>query len=77
MWFVSACWEFGEIEFARRLVGCLSPRAAAPLVVRAVEPMEVAPSPLEMLSTPLEMAAALLELVAVLLETGVHPTCPL
>ena len=77
MWLVSACWAFGEIEFARRLVGCLALRADAPLVARAVAPLEVAPTPLEMVDPPLEMAAALLELAAVLLETGVHPICPL
>ena len=77
MWWVSVCWAFGDIEFARGLVGCLALRAAALLVVRAVAPLEVAPAPLEMVSPPLEMSAALLEMAALLLETGIHPICPL
>ena len=77
MWWVSVYWTFGEIEFARQLVGCLDLRVAAPLVVQAVAPLEVATAPLEMVDPPLEMAAALVDLAAVLLERGVHSICNL
>ena len=77
VWLVSACWVFGEISFACRLVGCLALRVAAPLVVRVVAPLEVTPAPLEMVDPPLEMADLLLELADMLLETGIHPICPL
>ena len=77
MWLVLACWAFGKIEFARRLVGCLYLREAAPLVVLSVSPLEVAPAPLGMVAPPLEMAVEILELADVLLDTSVYPTCPL
>ena len=65
------------MEFARRLVGCLALRASAPLLVRAVAPLEVAPETLNMVDPPLEMVAALLEMADVLLERGVYTICPL
>ena len=49
-----------------RAARCFVLRAAALLVVRAVEPLEVASALLELVATPLELAVAFL-------ETGAHP----